>query len=504
MLPQTICATVHQDAIRRVNSFFNATADDIVRELFQNARRAGATRIDVTMISASDAGGRHWIRITDDGCGIADPAALLAFGQSNWDGRSHENPAGMGIYSLASTKCKITSRTADMPAGWQVTLEPEHYRGEAAAAVRTTGPKTPVGTTVQFATSAGNARTISRAAAYLPIRVTWEGRPTDQRNFADTHGEAGMVHGSDITFAVREGFLHDNEPYKSSHQGMVHDRATTINFHGHVIENGLRIPSVPGIDTCWTAAIDVRKCPQLHLVLPARKEVVRNEFIDELRRRGEHAIFTVLDSRTDTLELPYQTWKRGCAVLGHALRRTPLRLVPWMPRTPENTRERYENDTDGPQTVAADTALLIPATLPSAQQVLLSRALSECDNETPELYESETRYQGFPDYDELYKVREATVMVTEADGRTHPATDESEPGADRKSPEHGSGPGVRQRHRRAEAPGATEHPGRLLQRGFGGIRRYHRAAGDPGSGTRRGHTDGTGDDRVLPGGRLRR
>ena len=74
-LPATIRATVHEDAIGRVTRFFNATVTETLNELFQNARRSGATRIEVCIED-----GR--VSVADDGAGIADPAALLAFGRS--------------------------------------------------------------------------------------------------------------------------------------------------------------------------------------------------------------------------------------------------------------------------------------------------------------------------------------------------------------------------------------------------------------------------------------
>ena len=90
-LPKTIQASVHPDAINRVPAFFNATTGDVLNELLQNARRSGATRIDVTFNDES-------MTVRDDGRGIEDPAELLAFGQTGWDGEtvSREHPAGMG------------------------------------------------------------------------------------------------------------------------------------------------------------------------------------------------------------------------------------------------------------------------------------------------------------------------------------------------------------------------------------------------------------------------
>ena len=60
----------------RVAQFFDSTTRTIADELLQNARRAGATRVDVTVADSS-------ATIADDGCGIDDPAVLLNFGRSH-------------------------------------------------------------------------------------------------------------------------------------------------------------------------------------------------------------------------------------------------------------------------------------------------------------------------------------------------------------------------------------------------------------------------------------
>ena len=81
-LPATIRARVHDGAIDRVSRFFNASVADAAAELIQNARRSGATRLDVATETTE---GGTVVTVTDDGFGIADPAVLLSFGESGWD-----------------------------------------------------------------------------------------------------------------------------------------------------------------------------------------------------------------------------------------------------------------------------------------------------------------------------------------------------------------------------------------------------------------------------------
>ena len=81
----------------------------LVTELLQNARRAGATRIDVTFDET-----RQWLRVVDDGCGVSDFQNLLTFYLSGWDDatREEEHPFGIGFSKClyASTRCIVTSR----------------------------------------------------------------------------------------------------------------------------------------------------------------------------------------------------------------------------------------------------------------------------------------------------------------------------------------------------------------------------------------------------------
>ncbi len=77
-MPNMIQANIHQDAINRVSGFFNATLEDILNELLQNARRSGATWVEIQKEPNS-------ISVQDNGRGVKDPRALLSFGQSEWD-----------------------------------------------------------------------------------------------------------------------------------------------------------------------------------------------------------------------------------------------------------------------------------------------------------------------------------------------------------------------------------------------------------------------------------
>lgn len=81
-----------------------------IRELLQNARRAGASRINIH----TDRSDPNYFRIDDNGSGISDFQSLLTLGGSGWEPEvfERENPFGMGFYAAlyAAVTVEIRSR----------------------------------------------------------------------------------------------------------------------------------------------------------------------------------------------------------------------------------------------------------------------------------------------------------------------------------------------------------------------------------------------------------
>lgn len=129
-LPATIRTSVSQQAITKVTRLFNGTLADVLNELLQNARRAGATAVHLETL---DLAGRSTLCIRDDGHGIADPRSALTLGLSGWDQavRNREDPAGMGVFSLAGHRVEIRSRAPAASAGWRVVVPADAWQGNA-------------------------------------------------------------------------------------------------------------------------------------------------------------------------------------------------------------------------------------------------------------------------------------------------------------------------------------------------------------------------------------
>ena len=78
-----------------------ATTTESLNELFKNARRANATRVDVSINDGL-------VTVTDDGDGIPDPEDILAFGHSGWDDTTvqREDPGSFDYCLTAPIKAR--------------------------------------------------------------------------------------------------------------------------------------------------------------------------------------------------------------------------------------------------------------------------------------------------------------------------------------------------------------------------------------------------------------
>ena len=398
-LPKTIRARVHEDAIGRVTRFFNATTTETLNELFQNARRAGATRIDVRI-----AGGEVTVR--DDGGGIADPAALLAFGQTGWgaDTARREDPAGMGVYALA--RCpQVTIRSRRRPAdeepaapGWQVRLTPAHFLGQETAAVETVADDRMLfGTSVTFEDAKACGGNAERAARYFPLPVTCKGEELQRQDFLRdalyTEEWRGIRIGV-YAFGGRHYWLHPR-----------------LNFHGTLVDE-LHLPVTASLDTHWHAKVDVIDCPQLELVLPARKEVVETPFVDQLRTACRLAAYRAMLARDPDIGVAASV-RADALAHGIELPVASRRLQPWKPAYADDHSCKNDDPARGP--FPAD-AIVIDADIPTCDQQALWRAADRAGI-THRLFRADERLKDYHWYDQLTRATALTTTFT-VDGRT--------------------------------------------------------------------------------------
>ncbi len=413
---RTIRARIHETAVKRVTRIYAATLADIFAETLQNSRRADATRVCIS-VSAPTARPDETasttedmplvVTVSDDGAGIADPAVLLSFGENGWDDAlvRREDAAGFGFASLARRNCTVFSRprspNGEVSPGWRVQLTPEHFLGEAEAEVLAHDEAPyPWGTAISFeATEAAPAirNAAENAARHFPLPVvfddaTEEGTAAEElprRAFLD-----GAVHAEPwqgLVFGVFQG----------RHNGY---REPDLNFFGLTLTTGL--PTVETVHgATWSVLADVDDCPDLELVLPARKEAVENAFLKEMRDAARLAVYRAMAA--DPSPRPaFEDWKRARDA-GIDIAPPPALLRPWRPSMAEAD---YWRESARP-TEASHGALVMDCDPEPPEAQALWRA-AERNGIASRLFEADRRLGGYSWYDGLDRAAAVSILAS--------------------------------------------------------------------------------------------
>ena len=390
-LPKRVRARIHEGALHRVTRMYTARLADIFTEALQNSRRAGASRLIVTIEEAS---GSQAVTIIDDGAGIADPAVLLSFGENGWSEElvRREDAAGMGFLSLARRGCTVASRTRS-GAGWRVELTPAHFRGEAEAEVVSgADAPEPHGTAVRFRTEENREvirRALENAARHYPLPVMLDGGSLSRRDFLEN-----AVH-TESWRGLSFGVFADRSRYRDE---------PDLNFHGLVLP--VRLPTVHPVDgPAWSVRAEVANCPELELVLPARKEAVETPFLEEMREAARIAIYRAMADAETAPVIAFEEWRRARAA-GVELPAPSPALRPWRPPVAD-----IDNWLAGPAPapLPAD-ALLMDTDLSPPEAQALWRA-AERGGTAPRLFESDRRFEGYAWYDAIPRVKDVRTDV---------------------------------------------------------------------------------------------
>ena len=420
---RTIRARIHESAVKRVTRIYTATLADIFAETLQNSRRASAMRVRIAVAATTEqalptgsAAGDTPLTVTvsDDGAGIADPAVLLSLGENGWDDATvrREDAAGFGFASLARRNCAVSSRPRP-PArqtlpGWRVSLSPEHFLGEADAEVRADeSAPLPHGTAISFQAteSAAEIRNAAETAAHhYPLSVVFEDRTEEdaapeelpRRAFLD-----GAVHAEPwrgLVFGV----------FRSRHAGY---RDPDLNFFGltltvdlPAVETVHSLPRTGSGGATWTVLADVEDCPDLELVLPARKEAVENGFLKEMREAARLAIYRAMAADPNPRPA-FGDWMRAREA-GIDIPPPPAMLRPWRPSVAEADFWREPASL----AVAGRGALVMDCDPEPPDAQALWRA-AERDGLAPRLFEADRRLEGYGWYDRLDRTAAISILV---------------------------------------------------------------------------------------------
>ena len=390
----TITASVAPDALSKVTRLFNASLDDIVAELLQNARRAGARRVSFSQFTDLELG--DVISVADNGPGIEAPTHLFELGGSGWDRQTcaSEDAAGMGFFALAGRDIRVIVQKAGDTRSWILRAGSGSFSGRQAIKAAP-GPADHKGVTVLFAAKPHEniVPAANRAAKFCPVVVDVEGVEVEREDYLSNAIHIEEWRG--IRIGVFKGAANFRHPQHNS------------NFHGLT----LNIP-LPGLSQQHHdqlhARLDVISCRDLKLVLPARKEVVQDDFYQDLREQVKRACFNVV-AEAGSHSLSFKDHKRA-GELGIDLPEAAAKLRPFTP----SRADRDSNSWPAPVNVVSDS-LLFSGADEAVEEQNFARAIAQ-DQSVGSIYEPNSAFEGYAWYDAIPQI-EVSGFAWLVDGR---------------------------------------------------------------------------------------
>lgn len=288
-MQQTICAKVSEKLLTKASRLFTGTQDGRVIEILQNARRAGATEV---RISNKDG----FVTVEDNGSGIEDFQKLLDLGGSGWDEKleAGEDPAGVGLFSLAPRKVTIISQNK------QVVIEKEGWTGKPVEV--TENMKTVNGTILKFMDEKPwDMESVEKHAIFAGIRVIVDGKYCHRMPFC----------GSNAAFYDNPGckveVVKELSKYHSQWATALYYGRVLVNFHGQVIQlDYWPSESRQGI----SILVDITEQTDIRLMLPARTRLVENDAFEKLKAAIELEYYKYFQ-RQKTHTLYYKEYLRA-------------------------------------------------------------------------------------------------------------------------------------------------------------------------------------------------
>ncbi len=373
------------------------TLGAVLAELFDEARRARATRIEVRLEST---GAATLVTVAGDGACIADPALRRGLADPAWMGDAPDAafPSGLGLLVLGTRGGTVRWRTLDAHSspgpGLRLALDPAHLvGGESACVEADDSAPWPYGVAVAF--EAGESVSAIRAAVeaaarHYPRPVALDGEAVARRAFLD-----GAVHAEPwrgLVFGVFEGA-----------PGGV--GAGDLNLHGRVVAAGLpRVTTLDGV--AWTVRADVDEGPGLALAQPVCTHAAVTPFLASLRDAARRALYRALASASPPPRLARADTERA-AEAGVGVPEAPPALRPWRPAVADPDRPA-----DPPAPVAVhDGAMVMEAELDAPEGQALHRALVRAGL-AARVLAPEHRLAGAGWYERLPRIRDVAARVT--------------------------------------------------------------------------------------------
>ena len=288
---QTIQATVNPRLLAKANRLFTGTLQGRIIEILQNARRAGARKVEITNQDSH-------VTVKDDGNGIDDFSKLLDMGGSGWEAalEESEDPAGVGLFCLAPRTVTIRSN------GRMVNIASDGWTGQPVEVQDDPNPCT--GTCLSFHDEPWSRNQVERHAVFTGMEVLVDGEACPQLPFVSDQAADHPELGYKIQILETEAL--DEWRSATRYDGHWGDNVL-VNFHGQVVP----MQHHPVSEHRLLFMVALTGAPTgIRLMLPARTRLVENDAFNQLKAAMELEAYHYLQCRGHH-RLPYKDWQRA-------------------------------------------------------------------------------------------------------------------------------------------------------------------------------------------------
>jgi len=288
-MKETICAKVSDRLLAKASRLFTGTLDGRIIEILQNARRSGATEVRISNKNGL-------VTVQDNGSGIEDFQKLLDLGGSGWDERleAGEDPAGVGLFSLAPRKVTIISGNR------KTVIDKDGWTGKPVDVVEDT--ETVNGTILKFRDEKPwGIELVEKHAVFAGIRVIVDGKNCHSMPFCGSEAVHYGNPGCRIEVAEEISKYHRDWTTTWYHGRIL------VNFHGQVVQ----IDHWPSKNRLGlTILVDIADQTDIRLMLPARTRLVENAAFEKLKNAIELEYYKYFQ-RQKTHTLYYEEYLRA-------------------------------------------------------------------------------------------------------------------------------------------------------------------------------------------------
>ena len=399
MTTETIRGGVDVALLDKADRLFRNDDEGVWIEVLQNARRAGATMIAISIEESSPQEDSCTVTVEDNGDGIADFQALVTLGHSRWaeETQATEDPAGMGFFSLCHSDVEVHSGLRS------VCISRAVFLGKAQATIENK-KEFVCGTRLRFQRPSSRRTLVAaleRVTEFLPLEVRLEGNPLPQHDFLEGALHRERMDGIEVGFAIRFTF-HENSDANWNFYG-ARLRHAPMQIDGFLTENN-RVLAV-------SARFNVLETGAVKLQLPDRKGILEDAVFREFHKKAAAAAYRFFQSQCRHV-LDYRNW-REAQTLGVDLPEAVPLLEQWGPRSQDDQIEAVFPQVEAQVLGSVENIVLVSQDLENAHT--LDGALHSGASVAGALYRERPQFQGYSWYDRLPMITDTTVTLDNID-----------------------------------------------------------------------------------------